>query len=353
VSVGPRSPEADRAHIHEVVLRYCRGVDRLDLDLVRSAYHLDGIDHHTGFDGDVEHYLDWVRTALRRFSGTMHIVGNHLTELHGDQAISETYGTAVHWGEPADSPQHNFTSGFRYVDLMSYREGRWAISERWAVREWTRSDAGRQLPKEGVGPSGSRDAADPLAVLRARFATAPDHPAQRPPAQRAPAPAPAPEDRIADLEQRLREVEDHLALTRIIASYGPAVDSGSAGTTARLWTETGVYDTFPVVLSGRQELRGMVTGEMHQGLINAGAAHLMGPPHIVVDGDHAVVTHYSQLVLRDPPADGYRIWRTGVNRWEFARTDQGWQATSRVNRQLDGSEEARNLLAQAVRHEEL
>ncbi|MGY1814496.1 nuclear transport factor 2 family protein [Blastococcus sp. SYSU D00820] len=157
-----RGEEADRRAIHEVVLRYCRGVDRLDMDTVRACYHPGGIDHHTGFDGTVDEYVAWVERGLAKFSGTMHVVGNHLVELHGDLAVSETYGTAVHWGEPADDPRRNFTSGFRYVDLMAHAGGRWAIRERWAVREWTRSDAGRRIPKEGAGPSGTRDATDPL-----------------------------------------------------------------------------------------------------------------------------------------------------------------------------------------------
>ncbi|RIJ71316.1 nuclear transport factor 2 family protein [Nakamurella silvestris] len=164
-----RTGQTDRFEIHQVVLRYCRGVDRLDLDLVRRAYHPEGIDHHTGFDGGVDEYLDWVRTALQRFSGTMHIIGNHLVDLHGDRAISETYGTAVHWTDGSEDPRRNFTSGFRYIDLMAFRSGRWAIDERWAVREWTRSDAGRLMDREGPGPAGSRDGEDPLARLQARF----------------------------------------------------------------------------------------------------------------------------------------------------------------------------------------
>lgn len=153
---------AAKQEIHEVVLRYCRGIDRLDLDLVRSAYHPDGVDHHTGFDGTIEEFLVWVEAALRRLGGTMHIVGNHLAELHGDRALVETYGTAVHWGDPLDDPRCNFTTGFRYVDRMERREGRWAIAERWAVREWTHSDAGRARPREASGPVGSRDREDPL-----------------------------------------------------------------------------------------------------------------------------------------------------------------------------------------------
>jgi len=155
--------------IHQVVLRYCRGIDRLDLGLVRSAYHPDGIDHHTGFDGTIDEYIEWVSAALARFHGTMHLVGNHLAEVSGDRAVAETYGTAVHWGDPPDDPRRNFTSGFRYVDRMQRRAGRWAIAERWAVREWTRSDAGRLMPREGTGPSGARDHTDPLYVALAQL----------------------------------------------------------------------------------------------------------------------------------------------------------------------------------------
>lgn len=148
--------------IHDVVLRYCRGIDRLDFDLVRSAYHPDGIDHHTGFDGTVDEYIAWVGTALARFSGTMHMVANQLIEADGDVAVSETYGFAAHWSDPTDDPRRNFTSGFRYVDIMTREAGRWAIKERWAIREWTRSDAGRLMPKEGDGPAPARDRTDPL-----------------------------------------------------------------------------------------------------------------------------------------------------------------------------------------------
>ena len=154
--------------------------------------------------------------------------------------------------------------------------------------------------------------------------------------------------RLAELERRLRRVEDELELIHLIAGYGPAVDSGSAEVTAAIWTEDGVYDVFPRVLHGRAELAAMVTGEMHQRLITGGAAHLQGPPHIVVDGDTATVTHYSQLVLRDAETDSFRVWRTGVNVWTFVRTADGWRATSRVNRQLDGTAEAREMLGAAV-----
>ncbi len=159
--------DGDRAAIRELVCRYCRGVDRLDMELVRSCYHPGAIDHHTGFDGPVEEYVAWVEPKLRGFDGTMHLVANHLVEFAGTRALSETYGTAVHWGTPSDSARLNFTSGFRYIDLLERRDGEWRILERYASREWTRSEANMFVPREGPGPGGRRDRDDYGYRLRA------------------------------------------------------------------------------------------------------------------------------------------------------------------------------------------
>ena len=82
--------------------------------------------------------------------------------------------------------------------------------------------------------------------------------------------------RLQELERRMLDAEDRLELLQIVASYGPAVDSGSPAGTAQLWTENGVYDTYPQVLTGRVAIEQMVTGDMHQQIIGGGAAHLLG-----------------------------------------------------------------------------
>ncbi len=156
----------DRLAIHRLVLAYCRAVDRGDLAGVRAVYADDGRDVHTGFEGRADDYVEWLRGKLAQFDGTMHLVGNHDAELFGDRALAETYGTAVHWGSPPDDPSRNFTSGFRYVDHLRRTPEGWRIVERRAVREWTRSDAGRLIAPEGPGPRGSRDGADPLHAMR-------------------------------------------------------------------------------------------------------------------------------------------------------------------------------------------
>ena len=156
-------------------------------------------------------------------------------------------------------------------------------------------------------------------------------------------------DVIDELRRQVRELTDRWEILQLLASYGPAVDSGSAEATAALWTEDGTYDTFPKPLVGREEIAEMVRGERHQSYVHSGCGHLIGIPHIRLSGDTAVVVGYSQLVLRDEAADGYRVWRTSVNRWELVRTSDGWRVTRRVNRLLDGSPESHELLADAVR----
>ena len=158
----------DRQEIHDLILRYCSGVDRADWSAVREVYAHDGIDHHTGFSGAADDYVFWLRERTAGFDGTMHLVGNHRVEFFGggSHAFAETYGTAVHWGEPFEDEALNFTSGFRYLDHLRHDPEGWRIVQRLAVREWTRSDAGRQRPPEGDGPRGRRGPDDPAAAAR-------------------------------------------------------------------------------------------------------------------------------------------------------------------------------------------
>lgn len=153
----------DRQAIADVVLRYCRGIDRLDLELVRDCYHPDATDEHGTFTGTRDEYVDWVSGVLERYTGTMHVVSNQLIEVDGDRAHAETYGVAYHWGEPLTDHHRNFTTGFRYVDRFERRDGVWRIARRVAVREWTQVVPAQQqwvVPPERDGRRGRRDRSD-------------------------------------------------------------------------------------------------------------------------------------------------------------------------------------------------
>lgn len=160
---------ADRLAIRDLIARYCRAIDRRELDTLREIYIPGGIDHHTGFTGPVEEYIEWLRGLLPRLDGTLHVLGNHLAEIRGDEAIAETYATAYHWGTPVDDPAKNFTTIVRYVDDLVRFEGGWRIRERWAVREQAYSDAGRLMLRTQPGPLPSHGPDDPYTRLATRF----------------------------------------------------------------------------------------------------------------------------------------------------------------------------------------
>lgn len=125
----------DRQDIHDCIVRYCRGVDRLDRDLVLSAYHPDAIDDHGIFVGNPREFVDFFfRFHGERQHSTSHIIGNHFVELDGDTAHCETYW--VYAGMNREGVQLTMMGG-RYIDRMERRKGRWAIADRICLTDWS------------------------------------------------------------------------------------------------------------------------------------------------------------------------------------------------------------------------
>jgi ketosteroid isomerase-like protein len=151
---------------------------------------------------------------------------------------------------------------------------------------------------------------------------------------------------IRALEARLRLLEDHLAINQLVAQYGPAVDSGSAEAAAALWADDGTFDAVgAVTMHGHEQIAGMVEAEGHQSLIRNGCGHVLTVPHVVVDGDRATGRSYALNIRWD--ADQQRFWvaRVSANTWTWTRTGDGWRITERINANLDGTPEHRQMLA--------
>jgi len=152
----------DERAIRNVVLRYCRGVDRLDEDLVRSCYHPDASDEHGSFSGDVEAYIEWSFGLLRDYDATMHFIGNQLVEVQGDVARAESYGVAYHRKQDGQ-PRQNLTTGFRFIDRFERRDGEWRIARRVATTEWVRAERPEERwPIPEHLRVGHRDRSDPV-----------------------------------------------------------------------------------------------------------------------------------------------------------------------------------------------
>ena len=146
-----------------------------------------------------------------------------------------------------------------------------------------------------------------------------------------------------DLPTRIRALEDREAIRDLIARYGPLVDSGDCAGAAALWTPDGSYDVGGFGLChGRQEIAAILEGETHQALIAGGAAHLLSPPVIDLDGDRASARTYS-VVFRHCDG-GWEAHRVSANAWTLVRTQEGWRVAHRVNRLLNGDAQARAVI---------
>lgn len=167
---SPGAPDptslADRQAIHDVVLTYCRGIDRLDRKLVASCFHDDAIDTHGSFEGTIGEFIDWAFGLLDRYDATMHLVANHLATIEGMSAVAETYGIAYHRSDDPD-PRRNLTVGFRYLDRLERREGGpWRIARRIATTEWVTAPAlGSEWTIPADSAVGHRNHHDPLYLL--------------------------------------------------------------------------------------------------------------------------------------------------------------------------------------------
>ena len=129
----------------------------------------------------------------------------------------------------------------------------------------------------------------------------------------------------------------------MIARYGPLADAGDCAGAAALWTEDGVYEVGGFgSYEGRAAIQALLEGESHQGLIHGGAAHVLSPPVIDLDGDRAVARTYSVVFRKS--RDNWEAHRASANMWHLVRVGAEWKVARRINQLLDGSADARTLI---------
>lgn len=155
---------ADRYEITDLIYRYCRSVDRLDIPLGHSVWHDDGYADYGPdvYQGDGRAVIDHICAQHRHTLHHLHQVGNILIHLDGDVAGSESYVTANLRVMRGDQMLQMSVWG-RYVDSWSRRNGRWGLDKRIAIRDF---DEVREVKPIYLHDVGTRDRADPsYAVL--------------------------------------------------------------------------------------------------------------------------------------------------------------------------------------------
>jgi hypothetical protein len=138
----------DQQEIHDLLARYCRGVDRRDPALIVDAFHEDGTDDHgAGVVTPAELARGILNSPVPR--PYMHFQGNQLIEIDGDVARAETYFLSFQQRE-RNGRIYTRTRAGRYIDGLERRKGRWRIAHRMVVDDWNRVDEVREVIPEAI-----------------------------------------------------------------------------------------------------------------------------------------------------------------------------------------------------------
>ena len=149
--------------IRQVLMTYCRGVDRGDEALIASVYHEGALDKHGSFQGTGADFAPYIVNSMDQspIQG-QHIINNVYIDFDGDEAKVESYFIALHPYPGADGQYTLAFVGGRYLDDFAFRHGRWAITDRSVVFDWTRDTLpGDEWAASAVFPQGGRREADP------------------------------------------------------------------------------------------------------------------------------------------------------------------------------------------------
>lgn len=128
----------DKQQLHDNLMRYCRGLDRYDLELMKSTYWPDATDDHGSYVGSGH---GWCEEALKwkelNYSVNHHC-SNVYSEIDGNRAKRESYFFLV---VPFKDPATTMFMGGRYRDLCEKRDGEWKILRRVCIWDWSEQSA--------------------------------------------------------------------------------------------------------------------------------------------------------------------------------------------------------------------
>lgn len=135
----------DHRDIQDLVIRYCRAVDRADWEALRTLYHEDATDDHGSlFQGSASQYIDRLPLITKGMSSTFHQISNHLIALQGDRAEGEVYIVAYHLKTRSCGNEEQVITAGRYLDRYTRDQGVWKFLSRKAVMDWNEVQPARR-----------------------------------------------------------------------------------------------------------------------------------------------------------------------------------------------------------------
>jgi hypothetical protein len=132
----------DKDEIRDVLMRYARGVDRGEAELIASCYHPDAVDDHGGIEltgSQAGPLFAGHRKASASGATGQHFMGNISIDVQGDVAYTESYFVSYLIVD-RDGAEHTRFRGARYLDRFERRDGAWRIAYRVVVDDWDRLD---------------------------------------------------------------------------------------------------------------------------------------------------------------------------------------------------------------------
>jgi hypothetical protein len=135
--------------ITEQVYRYCRGLDRFDRAMALACWHEGGTADYGAdiFQGSGAGFIDWVFTVHEQgFVTHSHQITNILIalDLAGGTAVSESYVTVALRPRSGD----DLVDRGRYLDRWAWSDGRWAITERIFVSDFSGAPGASRGPDD-------------------------------------------------------------------------------------------------------------------------------------------------------------------------------------------------------------
>ena len=115
-----------KQEITDLVGRYMRGLDRLDVELLRSVFHDDAYTDYGFFKGKADDFVEMAYNALKDHLANHHFIGQTNIDIEQDIAFGEIYFQAFHRIVVKSEERDLFISG-RYVDRYEKRHGEWKI----------------------------------------------------------------------------------------------------------------------------------------------------------------------------------------------------------------------------------
>ena len=156
---------ADRLAIQDVLYRHCRGVDRADAVLLKSAYWPEAEVAYGAYNGPAHPFCENLPTTITKYAATQHRVTNTIVDFKDNDAVVESYVMAHHYSAQPDEADVEMTYLGRYIDHMQRRGDYWKIMFRWVVMDWNQNVQATAIlkgaPFDGLA-RGQRLPGDPL-----------------------------------------------------------------------------------------------------------------------------------------------------------------------------------------------